>query len=158
MNKYFSRTQRGVSLIEVMIAVFIMAVGLLGAAAMQLSALKYTDSARYRTQASFIAYDIADRIRANADASNISEYALSNASASNACSGVCASDIRDFKANLNSLPGSDGYIRVAGTKVTVGVSWSESRAGGKDASGNASTSSISVVTHVAVATVPGGEG
>ena len=54
--------QRGVSLIEVMIAVFVLAIGLLGAAGMQLSALKYTDSSRMNSQASFIVYDIIDRM------------------------------------------------------------------------------------------------
>lgn len=56
--------QRGVTLIEVMVAVFVTAVGVLGAAAMQLNSLKYTDSSRMTSQASFIVYDIIDRIRA----------------------------------------------------------------------------------------------
>ena len=52
-------------MIEVLVATVILAGGLLGAAAVQLNALKHTDSALMTTQASFIAYDMLDRIRAN---------------------------------------------------------------------------------------------
>jgi type IV pilus assembly protein PilV len=43
------RTQRGMTLIEVLVALLILTVGLLGAAAVQLNALKYTDSSRMRS-------------------------------------------------------------------------------------------------------------
>lgn len=59
------RTQEGMTLIEVLVAMLILGVGLLGAAMIQLNALKYTDSSRMTSQASFIAYDMLDRIRAN---------------------------------------------------------------------------------------------
>ena len=55
--------QEGMTLIEVLVALLILTVGLLGAAAVQLNALKYTDSSRMTSQASFIAYDMMDRIR-----------------------------------------------------------------------------------------------
>ena len=59
------RTQTGIGLIEVLVSVLILAIGLLGAAALQLNSLKYTDSSTMSSQASFIAYDMMDRIRAN---------------------------------------------------------------------------------------------
>ena len=59
------RQQKGLSLIEVLISVFILAVGLLGLAAMQLQSLKYTQGSQWRSQANFLAYDIVERIRAN---------------------------------------------------------------------------------------------
>ena len=62
------RAQEGMTLIEVLVALLILSVGLLGAAAIQLNALKYTDSSRMTSQASFIAYDMMDRIRANSGA------------------------------------------------------------------------------------------
>ena len=58
--------QAGMTLIEVLVAALILGLGLLGAASAQINALKYTDSARMSTQASFIAYDMLDRMRANA--------------------------------------------------------------------------------------------
>ena len=60
--------QEGMTLIEVLVALLILTVGILGAAAVQLNSLKYTDSSRMTSQASFIAYDMMDRIRANSGA------------------------------------------------------------------------------------------
>ena len=149
---WFLRRQRGVSLIEVMIAVFVTAIGVLGAAAMQLNALKYTDSSRTTSQASFIVYDIIDRIRANAEPTVLDGYDLASISTSPDCTGICAVDLQDFIANVQTLPDGSGSINVSGTTVTVGVGWSEGRAGGKDDSGNARQGSFSVTTDVSVAT------
>jgi type IV pilus assembly protein PilV len=56
---------QGFTLIEVLIAMVILAVGLLGLAALQASSLKNNQSAYYRSQATQLASDIADRMRAN---------------------------------------------------------------------------------------------
>lgn len=61
----FARQQHGMSLIEVMIAVFIMASGLLGLAALQSRSLVFAQSSFYRSVATDLAADLADRIRAN---------------------------------------------------------------------------------------------
>ena len=141
--------QRGVTLIEVMIAVFIAAIGILGAAAMQLNALKYTDSSRLTSQASFIVYDILDRIRADADPPVLDAYDLADTSAGAACSGICRVDVQDFINNVQTLPEGQGSINVVGTNVTVSVSWSEGRAGGKDEEGNVRQGSFEITTAVA---------
>jgi type IV pilus assembly protein PilV len=60
-----ARPQSGFTLLEVMIAVVIAAVGLLGVAALQLSSLKTTDGSRYRSVAIQLTSDMADRLRAN---------------------------------------------------------------------------------------------
>ncbi len=57
--------QRGASLIEVMIAVLVFSIGLLGAGIMNSSAMKNTHNAYLRTQASFLADALAERMRAN---------------------------------------------------------------------------------------------
>lgn len=145
------RHQRGVSLIEVMVAVFVVAIGVLGAAAMQLNALKYTESSRITSQASFIAYDIIDRIRANAEPTVLDGYDLANISTSANCSGICATDVQDFISNVQTLPDGEGTINVDGTTVTVSLSWSEGRAGGVDEDGNERVGSFSVTTDVSVA-------
>lgn len=145
--------QRGVTLIEVMIAVFIAAIGVLGAAAMQLSALKYTDSSRLTSQASFIVYDIIDRMRANAEPTVLDGYYLASTASGPGCSGICSVDVQDFITNVQALPEGQGSIRVVGTTVTVNIRWSEGRAGGKDNSGNARQGSFSVTTDVSVVTL-----
>lgn len=56
---------RGFSLIEVMVALLILAVGLLGFALLQTMNLRYTQSADYRTRATNLAYELLDQMRAN---------------------------------------------------------------------------------------------
>lgn len=57
--------QKGMSLIEVMVAVFILGSGLLGLGALQARALQFNDSAHKRSIAADLATDLAERIRAN---------------------------------------------------------------------------------------------
>ena len=55
----------GFTLIEVLIAMLVLAVGLLGLAGLQATSLKNNQSAYNRSQATQLAYDIADRMRSN---------------------------------------------------------------------------------------------
>jgi type IV pilus assembly protein PilV len=64
--------QSGFSLIEILIAIVIASIGLLGLASMQATGLKNNQSAYQRSQATVLAYDYADRMRANI--SSISSY------------------------------------------------------------------------------------
>jgi type IV pilus assembly protein PilV len=59
---------RGFSLIEVLVALLVLSIGLLGLAALQTTSLQYNTGSYFRTQATFLAYDIIDRMRANTDA------------------------------------------------------------------------------------------
>lgn len=60
-----SRRQSGFTLIEVLIALLVLAIGLLGLAGLQTTGLHSNHSANLRTQATLLAYDLADRTRAN---------------------------------------------------------------------------------------------
>ena len=124
----FPRCQIGMTLIEVLVAVLILAVGLLGAVMLQLNALKYTDSSRMTSQASFIAYDMLDRIRANAGA----DYAwgqAERAAPSRATANVRDLDLHDFEANILGFAGESGTgsVSISGSEVTVSISWDDSR-------------------------------
>ena len=57
--------QRGVSLIEVLVAVLVFSIGLIGLAGMLIIAAQANRGAYLRTQASFLAQAMADRMRAN---------------------------------------------------------------------------------------------
>lgn len=59
------KAQRGVGMVEILIALLVMSVGLLGYAGLQLRALNSTEEAHYRTQAMAIAQDLSERIAAN---------------------------------------------------------------------------------------------
>jgi len=64
-NSRHNTAQSGVSLIEVLVALVLISIGLLGISASQLTSLKLTLSAYQRSQATVLANDIADRLRAN---------------------------------------------------------------------------------------------
>ena len=123
------RRQTGMTLIEVLVALLILAIGLLGAAVIQLSALKYTDSSRMTSQASFIAYDMLDRIRANA-AADYTWGRAERASASSASASVRDLDLHDFEANILGFAGASakGSVAVSANEVTVSISWDDHRA------------------------------
>jgi len=70
------RNQRGVGLIEVLIAVFILAVGILSLAAMQLAAKRASYEATQRSIATSLARDIVERMRSNPG--QLDAYVVSN--------------------------------------------------------------------------------
>lgn len=126
-----ARRQQGVTLIEVLVSLLVLAVGLLGAAALQLNALKYTDSAMMSSQASFIAYDMMDRIRANP----LADYnldALDDVPSGVASNEARQQDLHDFKTNIRQFAGAaaTGRIRVVKQQVTISIDWDDARAGG----------------------------
>ena len=64
-NRSISGAAGGFTLLEVLIALVVLSIGLLGIAALQGVGLRTSHSAYLTSQASLLAYDMADRIRAN---------------------------------------------------------------------------------------------
>lgn len=125
------RKTPGYSLIEVLVAVLITALGVVGMASAHLSALKFNQTAEARSQATLLAYDIADRMRANRRAALSGDYdtALPDSSPSSP-STVHETDLKDWLDALASrLPSGDGAIARNGTTFTITVQWDESRVG-----------------------------
>lgn len=126
--------QAGITLIEVLIALLVFSVGVLGVALLQLNALKYTDSALRSTQVSFIALDLLERARANPAVS----YALASVSQAPASGNLDVprdQDLFDFADQLRRMAGDDvqAWVAVTGARVTVSVDWNDSRAEGDQA-------------------------
>ena len=90
MNAYMLRTpgkrHRGVSLIEVLVALLVLSIGLLGVAALQVISLRSNHGSFVRGQAVLLASDMADRMRANrlgvvdAAGNDVGNYDSANAS------------------------------------------------------------------------------
>jgi len=59
------QTQAGFTLIEILIALMVLAVGLLGLGGLQIAGVKGSNTAHYRTTASMLAMNLAERIRTN---------------------------------------------------------------------------------------------
>ncbi|WP_213940670.1 type IV pilus modification protein PilV [Pseudomonas sp. dw_612] len=125
MRDWSRRAQEGMTLIEVLVALLILTVGLLGAAAIQLNALKYTDSARMTSQANFIAYDMMDRIRANSGA----DYTVTPPTSANP-SVARDQDLYDFTTNIVNFGGATatGSVALNQRVYTITITWDDSRA------------------------------
>lgn len=61
----YSRRQRGVTLVEILIAILVFSVGLLGLASLQLFSLQANQGAYHRSQAVSLAYEVVDFLRVN---------------------------------------------------------------------------------------------
>ncbi len=66
-----ARRQRGFTLVEVLVALIVLAIGLLGLAQLQARGLKFNQDAYVRSQATTLAYEIIDRMRANRDSADL---------------------------------------------------------------------------------------
>lgn len=65
MKRIARRRQAGLNLLEVLIATLVLSVGLLGLAGLQVSSLKSTQNASLKQEATFILYELLDRMRSN---------------------------------------------------------------------------------------------
>lgn len=62
-----SKHQSGASLVEVLVSILIASIGLLALAGVNAASVRYTKMSQYSAQATLLANDIADRLRANRD-------------------------------------------------------------------------------------------
>lgn len=119
--------QQGFTLIEVLVAVVVLAIGLLGLAGLQATAVRSNSSAYMRSQATVLAYDITERMRANRQAAPI--YGLCGKDVDNAgCSGLAKQDVQAWRAALaNTLPSGTGNIDAADNVFTITIQWDDNR-------------------------------
>jgi type IV pilus assembly protein PilV len=140
----------GFTLLELLVALVILSIGLLGVAKLSLGTVQSNDSALMRSQATELVQHIVDDMRANqpqaaAGAYNIATLVVPGAAP--ACvdvdcgaAGVAAYDLSVWKTMLaTSLPVGDGSVLTATevnpltganeTVVTVTVQWDDSVAG-----------------------------
>lgn len=126
-----SRLQRGAGLVEVLVAVIVLSIGLLGIAGMQLGSLRSNHSAWMRSEATLRALDIMDAMRANQVAAVNGDYDIAIGAAAPSGATTRDLDLQEWKQNLAVLPAGDGSIArtvVAGrTLFTVTVQWDDSR-------------------------------
>lgn len=142
---HHDRRAAGFSLLEVLIALVILSVGLLGVAGLLSATMKSNGSAYMRTQATMLAYSIIDRMRSNLPAVQNTDYNTSMpatpapSGSTNCNSTACASpalaayDIAQWEYALaQSLPQGRGSIATSvtpgATTVTVTVLWDDGRA------------------------------
>lgn len=115
---------RGFSLLEVLIALVLLSVGLLGLAGLQTTSLANSQSALLRSQAVTMGYSILDKIRANREAAEHGGYDTTFDDEPSGDSSVAASDLSLWKKDIATLPGGQGRIaRDASDRLVVVVRW-----------------------------------
>lgn len=140
---------RGLSMIEILVALAIVAFGMLGLLGLQARALSVQNDAFHRRQAAELVAQLAERMRANHLAYLAGRYALSfDASADApstvpACTAPCTSvqvaarDLAEWRIELRRrIPGAAAYLQWdAGNRggIAVAVAWPEPHAAANDA-------------------------
>jgi type IV pilus assembly protein PilV len=122
--------QTGMTLIEVLVTLVLVSVGLLGVAGLQLASLKTNQEAYARSQASVLAADILDRMRANGV--NFRKYIVA-ANGTGEAATTAGNDLLAWQAAIDRTLGGDpastgGQIDVGAAPsnvVTITIRWSE---------------------------------
>ena len=136
------RRQRGDTMIEVLVTIIIIAVGVLGAAALQVTTLKNLSSSHSASVAAIVAQDFGERMRANRDAALADNYVHDSAptTTTDCVTNACATaadlanyDMETWWAQLTAvLQSGSGEVEpiAAGSNIFVlTVRWDEDRSG-----------------------------
>lgn len=133
------RRVAGFTLIESLIALLVLSIGLLGVAAMQLMGLRANNGAYQRTQATFLAQDIADRMRANRGAALNQQYDFNYGDTTPNVDPVAQNDITTWRTRLattlpagaSGLPGDDPDASIdvdpATNIATITIQWDDTK-------------------------------
>lgn len=126
---YASRMQSGFTMLEVLIAILVIAIGTLGMAGLQLVALKNTQGSHARSVAAQLANDIAERMRGNmngvlANAYNRTSVAIDYSTPKPNCLTTTGCNFSDMAINdayewqqliLTQLPQGEGILCIDST-------------------------------------------
>ena len=147
--------QSGFTLVEVLVSALLLSIGLVGLAGLQAASLVNNQSSFMRSQATALAYDLADRMRSNVPGANAGAYDPANAAITASCktaSGcttqqMAEHDIAEWNAAINTdLPMGQGWVCIDstpndgasaanpqcdgnGTQFTIKIWWDDNRDG-----------------------------
>lgn len=130
-----ANAQQGMSLLEVLIAVLVLSIGMLGVAGMQTANIKNSQSAQLRSVAVVLAAGMAERIRAQPQAARAGLFSLAKqcgalSSNSTLAQREMSSWINDIRLRLGTIDTTCGQIvhDSQNRTYTVMVIWDDSRA------------------------------
>jgi type IV pilus assembly protein PilV len=121
----------GVSLVEVLVSIVILSIGLLGTAGLMGNSLKSTTNSYYRSQATILADDLMDRMRANQDDARAGRFDADLGDPASSCSGNAGTmalvDCTEWKEMIaGTFPGGDATVDVDANGVaTIVIQWND---------------------------------
>ena len=138
------KQQSGFSLIEVLVAFAISAIGLMGLATTQMLSVKNINNTQFRTLANIYAYDMAERMRSNRAGLQSGAYNAIDGSEGivecNACTPANIAQLDAYEWNdtikqdpaSGGLPNGKGTVTKNGSVFNIVITWQEQI---KDSSG-----------------------
>jgi type IV pilus assembly protein PilV len=136
LNAPIARPSRGFTLLEVLVALVVLSIGLLGLSGLQTHSLRNNHSAFLRSQATLAGTDIIDRMRANRAAAAAGDYDIGYTAPmpSSPCVANCSAldvanrDLQQWRSYVERLPGGEGEISVTAAGIAeVKIRWVDSR-------------------------------
>lgn len=122
------QSERGATLIEVLVALLITAIGVMGSAATQLNSVKFNQAAKLRSNAVLLANDISDRMRANRVVALGGDYDIAVDEEPPSGNDVPALDLREWLSEVSRrLPAGDGAVIRQDNRFLIRIQWSEGR-------------------------------
>jgi type IV pilus assembly protein PilV len=118
-------------MVEVLVSLIILSIALLGTAGLTASSLSNNTNSYYRSQATVLADDILDRMRANITPAREGQYniaadpVLIAAPAGSMASFDCTEWVNTLAA---TMPGGEGTVTVDGAEVTIVIRWGDDAA------------------------------
>jgi len=125
-NRGARRTVRGFMLLEVLVAMLIFSIGVLGIVGLQAAMTKAQTGSKFRADASFLAQRLIGNMWA--DRSSLDNYAAANCSSYTRCSEWTAEVARALPGaaaaiTVAALPDGIDGVRVVAADVTVTITW-----------------------------------
>lgn len=121
-------SQKGVTMIEVLVAIIVLSIGLLGLAGLQSAGLTYNQSASFRSTATMMTYSILDSMRANRTGAMNGSYNIAIGASIPSGSTIPEQDLNNWLNELAlRLPAGTGAVDVVSNVVTVTIQWDDSR-------------------------------
>lgn len=133
------KRNKGFTMIELLVSMLIFSIGMLGLGYLQLMSIRTNHMAYMRSQASTIAYEMADRMRANTVGSLADDYDGSPSASNVDCEGAdetCAPDVlaaydmNSWLGAVQTLPSGSGVVAgLGGNQYSITIRWDQERSG-----------------------------
>ena len=135
MRHKLSSRQRGIGIIEIMVAVLVLSVGLLGLAGLQIRTLRNSESSMQRGIAVIETHAVADAMRADRVKAINGAFDIALGDAAPTGTSFAEVALATWRENLENSLGEDatGAVDCNGSFCEVTIQWNDSRGSGEAA-------------------------